>query len=326
MSNLASKFGGFLSHPADKNSGQTQEQIHTFHQYSFANPEKRRPSNGGYGADTSSVTSFLLAILSSSNTKYPRCSHTPEAPEEVLCSRHDDDNKEQDPNMCCKLSCESLQGAKHEYESNDPINMSNQLGNLKEYPSHVALKPAPTTPLKPPPLLDESSLLSEDFRAFISLALPTIARDRHWIMLYSTAKHGTSMRTLYQKCSMLSEPFLLVIGDLEGAIFGGLATAPLKPTAQRKYSGTRDTFVFTNVREDPQLFKTTGANRYYLLCTNDAISFGGGGHFALHLDDTLLTGSSGACDTFGNDCLATSLDFSVSDVEVWGFTHGIRHT
>jgi hypothetical protein len=31
----------------------------------------------------------------------------------------------------------------------------------------------------------------------------------------------------------------------------------------------------------------TGANRYYYLCMNDALAFGGGGHFALHVDEDL---------------------------------------
>eukprot|EP00250_Pteridium_aquilinum_P015167 c22422_g1_i4 orf=290-1312(-) len=333
--NFVSKFGQFLPHSADKSlyKGEAQDQLHGLQHYSFTNTGKAVLSNGRYGTETPSVTSFLLAILSSSNAKYPRCRHNPEAPEEVPYIsnsnptlelwEHHGDKKEQDPDTCRRFFGEGLQGSKHEYESNDPIIITN---GVKECPSDLAFQPNWSTPSKLPPFLsEESSLLHEDFQAFIALALPTIAKDRHWILLYSTAKHGTSMRTLYQRSSALSEPFLLVIGDLEGAVFGGLATAPLKPTAQRKYSGNSDTFVFTNLHEEPQLFKATGANRYYVLCTKDAISFGGGGHFALHLDDTLLTGSSGTCDTFGNDCLAASMDFSVSNVEVWGFAHATRH-
>ncbi|KAH7300491.1 hypothetical protein KP509_24G065300 [Ceratopteris richardii] len=179
------------------------------------------------------------------------------------------------------------------------------------------------SPFRLPSTSEHSMLLSEDFRAFIYLSLPTIAKGRHWILLYSTARHGISMRTLYHKSCELSEPYLLVIGDTKGSIFGGLATAPLKPRSERKYIGTSDTFVFTNHHEEFQLYKATGANRYYLLCTNDAISFGGGGRFAIHLDDTLLTGSSGACETFSSDCLASSSDFSVTNVELWGFSHAL---
>lgn len=324
--NIVSKVGHYLSHSSDKSfhTGGAQEGIQ---HYAFVNT-KTDTLNGGCRPDTSSsVTSFLLTILSSSNARYPRCRQSPEVPEEAPCGNssiataesweHLGDYKGQEPNLYTKLFKQDLQDCEHKFPSDERVANQNNL-------SECILDSALQCSFKLPPTSEDSLLLSEDFRASIHSALPTVAKDRHWIMLYSTARHGISMRTLYQKSSSLPEPYLLVIGDLKGATFGGLATAPLKPTAQRKYLGTSDTFVFTNLNNQLQLYKATGANRYYLLCTNDAISFGGGGHFAIHLEDTLLTGSSGACDTFGNNCLATSMDFSVSNVEVWGFTHGLK--
>lgn len=48
---------------------------------------------------------------------------------------------------------------------------------------------------------------------------------------------------------------------------------------------------------------------------------GGGGNSALCLNEDLLSGKSGPCETFGNLCLAHSPEFELKNVEVWGFTH-----
>ncbi|XP_024535997.1 TLD domain-containing protein 2 isoform X3 [Selaginella moellendorffii] len=141
----------------------------------------------------------------------------------------------------------------------------------------------------------------------------------------STARDGISLHTLYRKSVLLPGPCLLVAGDRKGAVFGGLLLAPFKPT-RNKYQGTNQTFVFTNVSGPAKVFRPTGRNRYYFLCTNDALAIGGGGHFALYLDSDLLTGSSGACETFGSECLAHAEDFDLKDVELWGFAHSSQRS
>ncbi|KAJ7537873.1 hypothetical protein O6H91_11G025600 [Diphasiastrum complanatum] len=186
-------------------------------------------------------------------------------------------------------------------------------------------KPESIRVLKLPLMSETSSLLSEVLQQSILPALPTLVRDRQWTMLYSTRKHGISLLTLYRRSSILPGPCLLVTGDAKGAVLGGLLSAPLKPTPKKKYQGTSETFVFTNVSGEPVLYRPTGANRYFVLCTNDALALGGGGHFALHLDGDLLMGSSGSCATFGNTPLAHSEEFIVKDVELWGFTHSSKY-
>ncbi|KAK4776704.1 hypothetical protein SAY86_005392 [Trapa natans] len=137
----------------------------------------------------------------------------------------------------------------------------------------------------------------------------------------STAKHGISLRTLIRKTGEASGPCLLVAGDMQGAVFGGLLDCPLKPTPKRKYQGTNQTFVFTTLHGEPRLFRATGANRYYYICMNDLLAFGGGGNFALHLDSDLLSATSGPCETFGSLCLAHNPEFDLKNIEVWGFVH-----
>ncbi|KAL4581145.1 hypothetical protein LXL04_017354 [Taraxacum kok-saghyz] len=53
-------------------------------------------------------------------------------------------------------------------------------------------------------------------------------------------------------------------------------------------SGTYETFVFTTLYGPPRLFRPTGANRYFYMCLNDMLAIGGGGNFALCLDEDLF--------------------------------------
>ncbi|KAF8401979.1 hypothetical protein HHK36_012930 [Tetracentron sinense] len=175
--------------------------------------------------------------------------------------------------------------------------------------SHISVKLVPN-------LTDESSFICSDLYEFLQSSLPNLVKGCQWNLLYSTLKHGISLRTLLRKSIDLSGPCLLIVGDMQGAVFGGLLECPLKPTVKRKYQGTNQTFVFTTIYGEPRLFRATGANRYFYLCLNDLLAFGGGGNFALCLDGDLLRGTSGPCETFGNLCLAHSPEFELKNVEV----------
>ncbi|GAB2265884.1 hypothetical protein Dimus_000915 [Dionaea muscipula] len=184
----------------------------------------------------------------------------------------------------------------------------------------------PQSPLKMMPnVMLESSFISLQLYEFLQCSLPNIVKGCQWVLLYSTLKHGISLRTLIRKSSDLCGPGLLITGDKKGAVFGGLLECPLKPSTKRKYQGTIQTFVFTTIYGEPRLFRPTGVNRYFYLCMNDFLAFGGGGKFALSLDEDLLSGSSGPCETFGNRCLAHDADFELKNVELWGFAHLSRY-
>ncbi|TYI92297.1 hypothetical protein E1A91_D02G059100v1 [Gossypium mustelinum] len=182
------------------------------------------------------------------------------------------------------------------------------------------------SPMKAPPKLsDESVFINYDLYEFLTSSLPNIVKGCQWMLLYSTLKHGISLRTLIRKSAELPGPCLLITGDRQGAVFGAMLECPLKPTPKRKYQGTNQTFVFTTTYGEPRLFRPTGANRYYYICVNDLLALRGGGNFALSLDEDLLSGTSGACETFGNLCLAHNQDFEPKNIELWGFTHASKH-
>ncbi|XP_015580365.2 oxidation resistance protein 1 isoform X2 [Ricinus communis] len=176
-----------------------------------------------------------------------------------------------------------------------------------------------------PDLMEESSFISSELYEFLQSSLPNIVKGCQWALLYSTLKHGISLRTLIRKSSELSGPCLLIVGDRQGAVFGGLLECPLKPTPKRKYQGTNQSFVFTTIYGEPRLFRPTGANRYYYMCLNDLLALGGAGNFALCVDGDLLNGTSGPCDTYGNLCLAHKPEFELKNVELWGFTHSSKY-
>ncbi|KAL4561182.1 hypothetical protein LXL04_033345 [Taraxacum kok-saghyz] len=184
----------------------------------------------------------------------------------------------------------------------------------------------PNTPMKA--IIDfrlDSFFINHDLYQFFQSSLPNLVKGCRWVMLYSTVRHGISLRTLIRKSSDLSGPCLLVTGDSKGAVFGGLLNCPLTPTSKRKYQGTYETFVFTTLYGPPRLFRPTGANRYFYMCLNDMLAIGGGGNFALCLDEDLLQGTSGSSETFGNQCLAHDEAFALKNVELWGFAHSSRY-
>lgn len=181
----------------------------------------------------------------------------------------------------------------------------------------------------PPDSLPEASekslLLSEKTRSALYVSLPSVAQGRKWVLLYSTWRHGISLSTLYRRSMLCPGPSLLVVGDRRGAIFGGYVEAPLRPSLKRRYQGTNSTFVFTNTSGLPVIFRPTGMNRYFTLCSTDYLALGGGSHFALYLDSDLLSGSSSASETYGNPCLAHTEDFEVKEIELWGFVYTTKY-
>lgn len=176
-----------------------------------------------------------------------------------------------------------------------------------------------------PAMSEPSVLLSEVMRFNIYASFPVLAKGMNWVLLYSTWRHGISLSTLYRRSMLCPGYSLLVVGDKEGAVFGGLVEAPLQPTSAKKYQGSNSCFVFTNLHSNPSIYRPTGANNYFTVCSTDYLALGGGGHFALYLDADLLSGSSSNSETFNNMCLSHSPDFAVKDVELWGFVYPSKY-
>ncbi|CAA3009219.1 Hypothetical predicted protein [Olea europaea subsp. europaea] len=61
-----------------------------------------------------------------------------------------------------------------------------------------------------PNLTVESLFISPDLYEFFDSSLPNIVKGCQWILLYSSVRHGISLRTLIRKSAGLSGPCLLV--------------------------------------------------------------------------------------------------------------------
>ncbi|XP_060099315.1 oxidation resistance protein 1 isoform X4 [Heteronotia binoei] len=168
-----------------------------------------------------------------------------------------------------------------------------------------------------PNLSDPSELLQVEQIEKLSKCLPPRTIGYPWTLVYSTAKHGMSLKTLYRTMIGLDTPVLMVIKDSDGQIFGALASEPFK--VSDGFYGTGETFLFT-FAPDFEKFSWTGDNMFFIKGDMDALAFGGGGgEFALWLDGDLYHGRSHSCKTFGNRTLSKKEDFIIQDIEIWGF-------
>ncbi|KAJ7397586.1 Oxidation resistance protein 1 [Pitangus sulphuratus] len=151
----------------------------------------------------------------------------------------------------------------------------------------------------------------------LTKSLPPRTIGYPWTLVYSTAKHGMSLKTLYRTMMGLDTPVLLVIKDSDGQVFGALASEPFK--VSDGFYGTGETFMFT-FSPDFEVFKWTGDNMFFIKGDMDSLAFGGGGgEFALWLDGDLYHGRSHSCKTFGNHTLSKREDFIIQDIEIWAF-------
>ncbi|XP_042493183.1 TLD domain-containing protein 2 [Macadamia integrifolia] len=288
------------------------------------------------GPDTSSFTAFLYSLLSASESEGHSHGDEQNGYHDEMGESASEDLPVKENNARKTLFSRGkhslarviylatkFNGRKGDQKKkNDDMGSSNFIGlelnpvqNPKETVSRFCL----------PDISEPSLLLSEKMRSALYTSLPSLVQGRKWVLLYSTWRHGISLSTLYRRSSLCPGLSLLVVGDKKGAVFGGLVEAPLRPTSKRKYQGTKDTFIFTNISGHPVVFRPTGANHYFTLCSLDFLALGGGGHFALYLGDDLLRGSSSVSETYGNPCLAQSEDFEVKEVELWGFSYASKY-
>lgn len=155
-------------------------------------------------------------------------------------------------------------------------------------------------------------------------------------LLYSTRVHGISLLSMYGKCKAHA-PTLVAVRDSGGGRFGFFATAPWAGGTKPTYVGSGESFCWRAMGEARasgpgqgvgegdkdrdggavEVFKWSRRNKYFQCSTNGYMAVGGGGHFALRLDDDLMRGSSGPCETYASPCLASAVEFECVVLELW---------
>jgi len=170
-----------------------------------------------------------------------------------------------------------------------------------------------------PELTSPSNILDEDSVQEIAQRLPASVIGRNLVLLYSSYQHGISLSTLYRKTTSYHSdwPVLLVVRDNSEYTFGAFCSNP--PNISDRFYGTGESFLFT-LHPKANFFNWTGENSFFLKGDPSGFSVGtGGGARGLWIDSDLKYGSSSPCKTFSNPTLASSQDFTVQGVELWGF-------
>ncbi|XP_057678171.1 nuclear receptor coactivator 7 isoform X1 [Corythoichthys intestinalis] len=168
-----------------------------------------------------------------------------------------------------------------------------------------------------PLMSDASYLLQDTHLEKLACRLPARVQGYPWRLVYSTVKHGTSLKTLYRNLLDVDNPVLLVIKDLDNQIFGAFSTHPFR-ISEHCY-GTGETFLYSFCPEI-QVYRWTGENSYFVKGNIDSLQMGGGGgHLGLWLDAELYRGTTTKCATFNNQPLSSQQDFNIHSLEVWTF-------
>lgn len=168
-----------------------------------------------------------------------------------------------------------------------------------------------------PELLSPSSILDEDQIKLLCVHLPARAIGYAWSLIYSTASHGFSLKTMYREMCSYDSPVLLVVCTTTGAVFGAMLSCPLRISDH--FYGTGESFLFT-FHPEFKCYSWAGENAYFI--KGNAASFAIGaseGKFGLWLDDDLFHGRTQECTTYGNEPLCEEEDFIVKALEAWGF-------
>ncbi|XP_070407694.1 nuclear receptor coactivator 7-like [Nothobranchius furzeri] len=131
-----------------------------------------------------------------------------------------------------------------------------------------------------PVLSDQSQLLDEYQLQKLAAHMPARTQGYPWNLVYSTAIHGSSLKTLYRNMADLDSPVLLVIRDMHNKVFGAFSSDPFK-VSQYCY-GTGETFLFT-FQPDFQHYRWSGENSYFVSGNMESLHIGAGGRVLVPL-------------------------------------------
>lgn len=179
------------------------------------------------------------------------------------------------------------------------------------------------------------SILDATHRTQLCKVLPVRLQREAWVQLYNTREHGTSIKTLLNRCEGEGE-LLFVVQTIRGVILGAFLGESLMRSSRFYANGESFLFTFAGNGTDKrlQIYKWSKNNLYFIRSTEqDGIVFGGGedGKCGLCIEPDLLHGYSYPCATYNNECLnGQSSDttenehFHILAIEVWGFTLNCR--
>ena len=156
--------------------------------------------------------------------------------------------------------------------------------------------------------------------------------------VFSTAKHGFSLMSLYRKCVGKEVPALLVIKTNTLVIFGAFLSHP--PRLSDNFYGTGESWLFTfkDSAKKSRVFPWSGENNLILHGTTESLLVGSGERttrnicldisispdnqgFGLWIEQSLTMGRTQSVRTFNNEILTEEEDFHINNLELWLFQH-----
>jgi len=173
----------------------------------------------------------------------------------------------------------------------------------------------------------KSQIVSDELLIKLGNSIPAVERMQKWGIIYSTYKHGVSLRTFYANFKNAPTdplqpdhlPSLMFVMDIKKQIFGGYVTRRWD-ISDCTY-GTAESFLFKvtdKEKSEFKVFKATFDNNEFQLGFKDSIAIGcSSDGFGLWMDSDFLHGNSRTCDTFKNEVLSYDIDFEIIGVEVW---------
>ena len=169
-----------------------------------------------------------------------------------------------------------------------------------------------------PELLDHSNILEDYHLEMLNRVMPPRTVGYPWSLIYSTERHGFSLKTMYRHMHHIDSPILLVVKDSRENVFGAMTSCEMKISDH--FYGTGESFLYT-FYPDFKIFRWTGENSFFMKGNQESLSIGAGqGQFGLWFDGDIYHGRSNHCETYDNDILTTSEDFVVGIFEAWAFT------
>lgn len=169
--------------------------------------------------------------------------------------------------------------------------------NDNDMSTAMGIVPAPVEP--PPKLSHGSKVLGVKQFSQLLNAVPKRFQDSDLQRLYCSDADGIALSTLLKKAAHAS-PSFLVLRDTGNHVFGCYASVPWKDSSSRSY-GTGECWVFrASPAGDMEVFKWSRKNSFFQVSSHEHVAIGGGGHFALWIDEDLLYGSTALCPTFDN--------------------------
>ncbi|TBU04892.1 TLD domain-containing protein [Hamiltosporidium magnivora] len=158
-----------------------------------------------------------------------------------------------------------------------------------------------------------------------------------WDLVYSTYENGFSLKTLLTCLSNKKPPYIFVCQDVNKNIFGAFFATKIE--IKNSAFGKLNSFLFkfseshstesmenkncteqisANCESKVSIYRASGENTYFCLCTIDYLAFGcSDGHFGLLFNSDILSGESYPVTTFYNECLSSKQKFFIERLEVW---------